>query len=550
MPKALAQLMADAKRGGWSEWIRSEADERAVLEGYEFNRKLGEHVVEFFETHLCLGEGQWAGQPFELMDWQRDDVIMPLFGWVRHGIRRFRDAYVSCPKKSGKSPLAAGIGLYLLVGDGEPGAKVASVATEIQQANIVHQEAIRMVKASPELRAVLKINHTTSNIGYASENAWYRAFSGEAESKEGYNLHGAIADELHVWRGTKLLDTLRYAFISRRQPLFFKITTAGVYDETSVGWEEYIRAKRVRDGEVVDLEKFVYISEAPKDADWTAPETWRIANPSLGVTVREDELAKACGDAQETPRLENEFRRYRLNQWTETAERWLDMTQWAECSAKPEIPEKAICGACGDLSSKLDLTAFAVAWYDENGECHVEVKCFLPESQAQTRRKNPNQPLYAQWAKDGYLELTPGNVIDYKYLRARIREMSKRYRFPEIGMDPANASKLLVELAEEDGFTVFEHRQGFLSMNEPSKELERLLVAGLLRHGGNPVLTWAAQNATVRTDPAGSIKPEKPKKSSPLKIDPLVAVIMAVGRAMMRPKDHASVYETRGVLAF
>ena len=543
MKDRLAQLKADARADGWADRIVTASDEAALLDGCTWNPKLGQHVVDFFATYLRLGEGQWAGQPFVLLPWQRDDVIMPLFSWVRaDGTRRFRVAYVSCGKKNGKSPLAAGVGLYMLVGDGEPGAKVASAATEINQARIVHSDAIRMVEASPELKAVLKINHTTSNIGYLAQNAWYRAWSGDHthKAKEGYNLHCVIVDELHVW-GHALLDAVRYAFISRRQPLRFQVTTAGVYDETSVGWEEYTLSKRVLSGVVVDPERFVYIAEADKGDDWKIEATWHKANPSLGSILSAEEIAKACQDAQDTPRLENDFRRYRLNQWTAQATRWLNMDAWNECGGAPEIPDGATVACCADLSSKLDMTALAIVYRDPDEVYHAKVYCWLPESCLTETKNNPNQKLYQLWHKNGYLEVTPGNVIDYNLLRKRVLELAEQYDMPEIGFDPYNAMHVMHVLAD-DGIEVFSHRQGWQSMNDPSKEVERLIVSRKLRHGGHPILAWAAQNAAVEPNKAGNISPVKPQKSSPLKIDALVAMIMAIGRAMVM--DGGSIYDS------
>src|SRR5579863_1661347 len=167
----LTVLKNKAKRGGWLRQIRSEADERAMLAGCTFSKQKAEHVVNFFAKFLRHSKGEWAGKPFELIDWQRDDLIMPLFGWIRpSGVRRFSKAFVFLPKKNGKSCLASGIGLYALAGDNEQGAEVYSAASDRTQAGIVHREAILMVDSSPELSAALDVNRSSFNISYGETN--------------------------------------------------------------------------------------------------------------------------------------------------------------------------------------------------------------------------------------------------------------------------------------------------------------------------------------------------------------------------------------------
>ncbi len=171
--------------------------------------------------------------------------------------------------------------------------------------------------------------------------------------------------------------------------------------------------------------------------DWTDPEIWAKANPSLGVTIQHEEIARACDEAKATPRLENVFKRYRLNMWVEQANRWIPMDKWDACAGEPEIPEGAtVCGAL-DLASKLDLTAFCVAYKGEaereadtaeagdGGVYHVKWWFWLPEQRVREVRNNPNRELYEQWAKEGWIELTPGDVVDYEFVRRRVREVGQ-----------------------------------------------------------------------------------------------------------------------------
>ena len=552
MTKKLPQLKANAKREGWADWIRSDADERAMLAGCTFKASLGEHVCGFFTKFLRIGEATVsceAGEPFVPWPWQRD-VLMPVFGWIRpDGYRRFRKTYVSVPKKSGKSPLAAGIGDYMLVGDGERGAKIASVATTTKQASIVHDEAIRMVKQSPPLLAKLKVNHTTKSIYRPDDpTCWYQAFAGEldpsARAKEGFNLHAAISDELHAWSGTKLYDVLQYAFISRRQPLWFIITTAGVVDATSIALEEYGRAKQVQAGELVDQELFVYITEAEKDDDWTAEATWRKANPALGLSITLEEIGKSCERAKANLRQKNTFCRYRLNQWVDQAVQWIAREQWDACAGKPEIPDKAVVVLGGDLSTVEDLTALTMLYRDAADTYHVECWFWLPDKTVRNRQ-HKNHALYQQWAKDGHLLVSPGECVDYEAVRNKVKKLGKQYSVAEVCLDPHNAHRLISDLIDHDGFEVVETRQGFLTLNEPSKELERMLLTRRLRHGAHPVLDWMAHHVAIKEDDAGNIKPIKPPRADHRKIDGIVAMVTGLSRSMLRPcAPKRSIYTT------
>jgi len=305
--------------------VRTEADERAVAQGYVFRLAAAERVRTFFQRFLCHSKGEWAGQPFELLDWQWDDIVAPLFGWQRpDGTRRFRRGYIEVPKKNGKSCLFSGLSLYLLLADGEPGAEIYSAAVDRDQASIVFTEAANMVEASPHLASRLQVVRSTKRIVDHRSRSYYKALSADVPAKEGLNAHAILIDELHAQRNRDLWDTLRYAGASRRQPLHLAITTAG-YDRHSICWEQHDYAKKVQDGTIQDLAFFSYICAAESDDDWTAPEVWRKANPSFGITLSAEQFAEDCQEAQQSPAKENSFRRYRLNQWTEQDVRWLSL---------------------------------------------------------------------------------------------------------------------------------------------------------------------------------------------------------------------------------
>ena len=330
----LAAVRAKAKRGGWLRWIRTEADERFALDGGWFEQRRADHVAEFGRKYLVHTEGQaFAGKPFEFMRWQREQLFGPLYGWVHNSeewrgvVRRYRQAYVQVPKKNGKSPTGAFVGLYSLCADNEFGANVFSVATSRDQASIVHGHAVRMVQSSDLLSAELKINMTTKAIKHEATFSTYAVLGSAPRRNEGWNGHACVADELHMWRGRELFDALRWMFASRPSPLFFQITTAGD-DTASVCYDQYEYAKSVLSGATYDPHFLPVIYEAAPGDDPGDPATWRKANPSFGETVKESEMRSAYEQAKHSKPALERFCQLRLNQWRTGVQGWLDASQW------------------------------------------------------------------------------------------------------------------------------------------------------------------------------------------------------------------------------
>ena len=534
MKGRLAQLKSDAKRQHWLKWIRSEADERAVLEGCRFDRRAGRHVVEFFATFLRHSKGQWAGQAFELLPWEENDVVMPLFGWMRKdGTRRYRKASIWVAKKNGKSTLVAGLSLYFLTMDGESGPEVYAAASDREQAGIVHGEASRMVRASPALASRLVVTDSRKTIGYPKENGIYKALSADVPTKEGLN-GTVIFDELHAQKSRGMWDTLAYAGAARAQPMLISISTAG-FERQSIGYEQYEYATKVAAGDIQDSAFFPYIREAATDDNWADPKVWRKANPSWGVTIQHAEFAEAFREAKNSPTKENTFRRYRLSQWTEQDIRWLSMDAWTACDDAVDADELAgnVCFAGLDLAKTIDLTALCLVFPEEDDNYALLPFFFLPEDNILDLERKDGVP-YRMWAKQGLLTLTPGNVCDYNFVRETILDCDNKFDLRDVAYDPWGAQSFAQDLQDKDGLVVYKHRQGYASMSEPTKELERLVLSGKVRHSGHPILRWQASNSTVTMDPAGNIKIIKAdaKGQGKKKVDGIIAAIMGLSRAM------------------
>ncbi len=511
--------------------------------GLYFDEDAAQHAIEFFGW-LKHSKGEWAGESFRLEPWQQF-IVGSIFGWKRaDGLRRFRNAYVEIPRKNGKSTLASGVGLYLLVADGEPGAEVYTAATKRDQARITHGEATRMVKASPALRKRVRV--FKDNLNVPATNSKYEPLGADADTMDGLNLHGALIDELHAHKTRGVVDVLDTATGARRQALIFEITTAG-WDRLSVCWQHHRYSEQVLQAIVEDDTWFAFVASIDKEDDWTDPTVWAKANPNWGVSVKPDDLARKAERAKSIPAEQNAFKRLHLNVWTEQADRWMDVAKWDECDGEVDREKLAgrRCYVAVDLSSTSDITAAVALFPDDEEPVGYDILPFfwVPEETVIERTRSGNVP-YLTWAEQGFIETTEGNVIDYRAIEARIGELAEEFTIAELGYDPWSATQISIHLQEE-GLNVVPVRQGFQTMSEPTKELMSLVLAGRIRHGGNPVLRWMASNMVVKQDPAGNLKPDKSKSTE--KIDGVVALIMALDRAI-RNGNAGSVYEERGIL--
>jgi phage terminase large subunit-like protein len=514
---------------------------------YRFDRELAERARSFFPSCLVHTQGELAGQPFELAPWQAK-MIGDLFGWLRpNGTRRYRTLFLGVPKKQGKSTLLAGLGLYLLTADGELGAHVISAAGDRDQARIVYDTAAAMVRQSPALSRRLQVFR--SSIVYAETGSTYRVISAEAYTKHGLNASGILFDELHTQPDRELYDTLKGAVAARRQPLTIYSTTAG-WDRKSICYEEYEYARKIRDGVVEDESYYPVIYEATPEDDWRDPKIWRQTNPSLGVTVSEEYLAKEAAQAAERPAAQQAFRRLHLNVWTESESRWLDPDLW---SAQPERPPREElagrpCFGGLDLAATQDFAAYVLVFPPEDlahGRWDVLAWHYLPEETLAARVRKDRIPVDL-WASEGFITATPGQVIDYEAIRETVLSTAEEFELREIAYDRWGATQLRTQL-EADGITMVAQNQSIKGLSPPAKELEKLLLERRLAHGGDPVLAWMAANVVVETDSSGNIKPSK--RRSREKIDGIVALCLALDRATRHADPTGgSVYEERGLL--
>lgn len=519
-----------------------------MAEPYWFDDRAADAACRFVETYCRHTLGEWSGRPFELLAWERH-AVREAFGWKRpDGTRRYRTVWIELPRKNGKSEFAAAIALLMLFGDGEPGAEVYGVAVDKDQAGIVFKRAQAMVGMEPRLASAAEVFKTS--IYVPEINGAYRPLSSAAQTKHGLSPSGVVGDEVHEWNDAELYHVLHTGTGSRRQPLEVYITTAGVYGQ-GVGWTLHHYAVQVRDGIIADDSWLVIIYAAEVDDDWTDPAVWRKANPGFGITVKEEYIRAECEAAQASPARQNAFRRLHLNQWTEQLTRWLDLAVW-DRGAEPfdaELLRGRRCYAGLDLARVHDLSALALLFPPDETpwrQWTVLMRFWVPEADVHERVRRDRVP-YDVWTRDGVIETTPGNTTDFDFLEAAILAEAEQYDIQEVAFDRMFAGELVQHLQSE-GLTMVPFGQGFLSMGAPTAELERQVLGGQLRHGGNPVLRWNAANVVARQDPAGNLKPDKERSGE--RIDGIVALIMAIGRAVVREKPRKSIYADRGVLAF
>ena len=513
-----------------------------------YDEDAADFAVAFIES-LCHTKGTWAGKHFELIDWQ-EQIIRDIFGILKpNGYRQFNTAYVEIPKKQGKSELAAAVALLLTCGDGEERAEVYGCAADRNQAKIVFDVAVDMVKFCPALSRRVKILESQKKLIYKPTNSSYQVLSADVANKHGFNTHGVIFDELHTQPNRKLYDVMTQGSgDARMQPLYFLITTAG-NDTNSICYEIHQKAKDIEKGNKIDPTFYSVIYGADESEDWTDPKVWRKANPSLGITVAEEKVRAACESAKQNPGEENAFRQLRLNQWVKQSVRWMPMDKWDLCAGKirEEELEGRVCYGGLDLSSTTDITAFSLVFppRDDEEEYIILPYFWIPEDTLDLRVKRDHVP-YDVWQRQGYLQTTEGNVVHYGYIEKFIEELGKKFNIREIAFDRWGAVQMVQNL-ENMGFTVVPFGQGFKDMSPPTKELMKLTLEKKLVHGGHPILRWNMDNVFIKTDPAGNIKADKEKSTE--KIDGVIATIMALDRAIRCGSTLSeSVYDNRGIL--
>lgn len=499
-----------------------------------FEESEADHAIGFIES-LKHYKGKWAGKNFKLLPWQKF-IVGSIFGWKKQstGLRRFSHAYVAVPRKNGKSTLAAAIGNYMLIADGEASAEVYSAATTINQARIVWQDASQMIKRSGDESFTSLFTHRKqpASIEFDETNT-FKPLSREADNLDGLNPSCAILDEVHAHKSPDLHNVINSAFGARSQPLLLSITTAGSNTE-GICRDLENHVQMTLEQTTDDDSYFGIVYTIDKDDSIDDPKSWEKANPNFGASIYEESFADAYNRAKSSPRLLADFKTKRLNVWVSVSEGWLDMLKWEECIEDGVTEEDLLgcyCYAGLDLAQVSDLSAFALIFPPQGDfeKWQLLVKFFAPEASVDERERSSQTP-YKVWVDSGHIEVTPGDVTDYRFINKRILEDFKDFDIRTLAFDRTFSHAMIQELQDE-GVDVAAFGQGFVSMSTPSKDFERMVIGKELNHFDNPVIRWMAGNVVIKLDPAGNIKPDK-SQSAAKKIDGIVAAVMALGVAL------------------
>lgn len=509
-------------------------------------------------THI---EGDDAGKPFKLSPWQ-ESATANLFGWMRFDakgrvIRRYKNLFVYVPRKNGKTPWCAGIGLLVFFCDGEAGQQGYIAAKDKDQAGKLFRQMEGMVRANPILKSMCRAYGGNAPAGNSKsfvkdDNSFLKVISADASGKHGGTPNLVIVDELHEQPDRELIDTLRTSLTSenRKQPLMLELTTAD-FDRPSICNERYEFAKRVQADPTYDPAFLPVIYEADPTDPWDQELTWEKCNPNLDVSVSREALRRLANESRDNPALLIEFRRLHTNvRVQKTVDNAIDLIMWDSCKVEPsqvKIPDGQPCWLGLDLGWRDDIAALVRLWELEASEPFVEFHFWLPKGGKRDLTRTP----FREFVARGNLELTEGNTTDFAAIRAVLAETRDRYELKELMMDPSYARSETTELMN-DNYPVKEFRQNSRNYSVPWKWL---VADGLkskkLRHGGNPVARWMAGHVAIIVDGADGVMPMKRKSKD--KIDGITALCMGLAAWLQDPTrgtDSGNVYDTREPMIF
>lgn len=513
---------------------------------YSFDERKVQRICTFVEAMPHI-KGRWArGRGLLTLEPWQCFILACIFGWVRTDLtRRFRQVYIEVPRKNAKSTLTSAVALFMLALDGEEGAEIYSAATTRDQAAIVFRDSMAMVNKSPEFCKSLGVSANSLAIFQRGTNSRYMALSSQDHRLDGLNPHFSMLDEVHAMTNRGLYDVLDTAMAARSQPLLWMITTAGS-NQAGICYEQHRYTGRILTGGLTDESYFGVIFTIDENDQWDSPEAWRKANPNFGVSVDPDDLARQALKARAMPSALAAFLTKRLNVWVNADSAWLDMLAWAR-SADPAISidqyDGRVCYLGLDLASRNDIAAAVLIFPNDDGSVAMFGRYYLPEDTVE----RDDTGHYDGWARQGRLIATDGAITDMDVIVDDLVEFATRFDIRAICFDPWQVAPLLSAL-QKRGVTVplVEIRQTVQNLSPAMKELEAMVLGGLVKHDGCPVTTWMMSNVVCHRDNKDNIYPRKERAEN--KIDGAVAAMMAMNR-YLADYGRSCVYEERGLIA-
>lgn len=537
-------------------WDLKSAGER----GYYFDPETANKSIAFIEdvcVHTKTSISAKAGDPLKLSDSQKF-CMWCLFGWKRtkDDRRRFKRGHIEAARKWGKSTFLSAIALRQLVADGEASPEVYCAATKEDQAKIVFREASATASESPLLKDILKVERPI--IKYPDKNGFLKTIGSDSKTTDGLNPSCVVLDELHAWQKKHrgLHEKLMTAGGARLQPLWLVITTAG--DDDSRLWQEEREyalrcVESVLTGKVIDdtlfafiacidYEEYTCIECMGKGCEWCEDgrvlpddpfdeDVWIKAQPNLGVSVDYDWFREGANEAKNKPTAMNSYLQYRCNVQVSSSARAIDPVLWANCSAKSQPDDGDYCCGGFDLGRADDFAAWTLVFPDDAEDTGYSV---ISRSYTCTESSGLEGEI-KQLANDGLLTVFPGDQVDFAAIQADIVEVSNRYQVRSWAFDPTFAMQMSQELLNVHGIECFKFTQAYRHYNESIRELLRLLKRQLIRHGGDPVLAWQANNLIIKKDYQDLWMPDKINSSG--KIDAMVSLLMGLSECLFHADE-------------
>lgn len=496
---------------------------------WQFSSELADHALGYMQLFKYV-EGTVAGQQVVLSPWQAF-LIINAYGWVdkaNEGIRRYTRLISLVGRKNAKSTVLALVGLYELR-FGPEGSQLVTMATQKEQAKLVWNMSGRMAETSDQ-RLIPSYNRTVSTISNKDNWTRYWPLSKESKRLDGLNIRLAIIDEAAAIRDENLFDVVTSSMGSQLSPQTWMITTGQTGAESNPFMKSLDYGKKVLEGLVDDQRVFTLAYQIEDGDEWNDPKVWIKSNPNLGLSVSEEFLTEEMKEAENIPSKAVNFKVKYCNQFLSTADAWMDVSLWNACAA-PKLPTEGLPVYVGmDLGATSDLTSVALLWAHE-GQYYVDYQAWVPEEAFKAAPKHVRS-VYDMAAESGKLTVTEGNVADHDAVYDYLLELAEREQVKEIAFDSWSAVHLTSRLTEA-GLPMVRYDQSMKSMSPASKEAEIIIRNRAISHLGDPFFAWCFNNCEIYTDANENIKVRKGPDHA-LKIDPVIAMIMAIGRASLQ----------------
>lgn len=501
------------------------------LDKYYFDEVAADSAVRYVEENIRHVSGPLAGELLKLEDWQKDEIIRPIFGWKHKstGFRKYKSAYIEIPKKNGKTFIGASFAAIFLDVESEKGdVPIFSIAGNNDQARLTFRATKGIITQSKRLSQKCEVFAHSILVQENGNTKYFRALASKSETQQGVNPQLVIADEVHIHKDPDLIENQRKSMVARNQPLFLMITTAGS-DLYGVGYEEHTHAKEVALGIREDENLLVLIYCADKDDDPFSEETWKKANPNYGVSVTKAGLETELTRARHSTSKLNSFLRYHLNIWTQSKDNWIGDKDWMASmwDYDESILIDAPCIGALDLSGTSDITCFGLIWLID-GKYYSKLWYFLPSDKG-TNSADKENLRYLDWVNQGLIIETDGNTIDYDFIVDFINEKLREYQVFKMAFDPYQATHVIPRI-DAPHTELVNFGQDWKAMTNPTIQFEKAVLDKKFNHGGDPVLRWMAGNVLLDTGRDGKIaKLVKDKNKPQKKIDGMIVCVMGIG---------------------